>query len=458
MSGLWVQIAQFFVALSLLIVLHEGGHFFFARLFKTRVEKFYLFFDFLFPFSNIMPFSLWKKKKGDTEYGIGWFPLGGYVKIAGMVDESMDKEQLAAPPQPWEFRSKKAWQRLLIMLGGIIVNVITAYLIYVMILMVWGQRKTPVSMVSNGIEITDSLGYQLGFKDGDKIISVDGTTMYNFEETRKEVLLGSTVVIDRQGQQMTIQLPVDVIDKIARLPKGTFVFDMRGNTVIDSVVANSPAMKAGLHHGDVLVGINGIANTTFFNLAAELRKNKGQQVQLLVNRNGHIDTVPSMVSNEGTLGFMRMAPDPENNSYKQVYGFDPVIKKYSFPEAIPAAFTLSVQQVKDYARQLGKIFNFKSKAYKHVGGFDAMRNIFPKVWNWQAFWSITAFISIALAFMNLLPIPGLDGGYVMFTLWEMITKRKPNEKFMEVVTTVGLVLLLILMVAANANDIMKYFK
>lgn len=458
MSGVWVQVLQFLAALSLLIVLHEGGHFFFAKLFKTKVEKFYLFFDFLFPFSNVLPFSLWKKKKGDTEYGIGWFPLGGYVKIAGMVDESMDKDQLAKPPEPWEFRSKKAWQRLLIMLGGIIVNVLTAYIIYVGILTTWGEQRTPMNKIA-GIEVTDSVAYNIGFRDGDQIQSIDGQVIPYYEDLRKEIFMGKTVEVKRAtGEVETLNMPIDLADQIAKVNKATgkFIFDLPYPVVIKDIPSESPNAGAALQPEDKVIAINGQPATTFAKFTNQLLANKGQSVNMTVERNGQQEQLQVKVTEEGKVGIELVVPNtPEN--FKKLFGFDLETKEYTIAQAIPAAFTLSVNKVSDYLRQFKLIFNFKTKAYKQVGGFISMGQIFPKTWSWYAFWNITAFISIALAIMNLLPIPGLDGGYVIFTLWEMITGRKVNEKFMEVVTTAGLILLLAMMVLVNGNDIFKLF-
>jgi len=451
MSGILVQVVQFLMALSLLIVLHEGGHFFFARLFKTRVEKFYLFFDFLFPFSNIMPFSLFKKKVGDTMWGIGWFPLGGYVKIAGMVDESMDKEQLAKPPEPWEFRSKKAWQRLLIMLGGIIVNVVLAFLIYSMILFVWGQQRVQVSDMKNGIMITDSLGYKLGFQDGDKVVSVDGKTFQYFDEIMPEVLYAKEVQVERNGTPQTIKLPIDWIGNLSK--RGLFTYSVP--PIVGSVAKSSGADKAGLKEKDRITALNGVPVSSFTIFKSSLKQYSGKEVALTYVRDGKSYNAQVQVSDTGTIGFI---PTGDLDYLASIGYYHPVTRKFGFFESFPAGFRLGVESIKGYWRQLGLIVNFKNGAYKQTGGFISMANIYGKTWDWERFWSITAMISIALAIMNLLPIPGLDGGYVVFTMIEMITGRKVNEKVMEVATTIGLVLLLALMVLVNGNDIFKLFK
>lgn len=455
MLGVLIQILQFIAALSLLVILHEGGHFFFAKLFKTRVEKFYLFFDFLFPFSNILPFSIWKKKKGDTEYGIGWFPLGGYVKIAGMVDESMDKDQLAKPPQPWEFRSKKAWQRLLIMLGGIIVNLLTAYIIYIGILVTWGEKRTPISILNNGIEVVDTLGSNIGFKDGDKIIGVDGNKLEYYEDLRKEIFLGNVVNIERGGQNIDLTMPIDLADKLSKsLERSNFFIDIPTPVIIDSIPANSNVAKSGFLKNDKIVSVNGLDASSYYKFSNLLATNINKEVSILVDRNGQSIIKSITVNAEGKLGIGIVTPNNETN-FKRLYGVDMVSKDYNLFQAIPAAFSLATDKVSDYFRQFKVIFNPETKAYKQVGGFISMGKIYPKTWNWFAFWNITAFISIALAIMNLLPIPGLDGGHVIFILWEMITGKKPGDKFMEVVTTIGLLLILSLMLLTNGNDIIK---
>lgn len=451
MSGVWIQVVQFLMALSLLIVLHEGGHFFFARLFKTRVEKFYLFFDFLFPFSNILPFSLFKKKIGETQWGIGWFPLGGYVKIAGMVDESMDKEQLAKPPEPWEFRSKKAWQRLLIMLGGIIVNVLLAFVIYSMILFVWGKERLPLSDLKYGIQMKDSLGYELGFKDGDKIVSVDGKRFQYLDELMPEMIYAKEVLVDRNGTQQKVQMKEGWLGKMS--DNGFFTFGFPA--IIGEVTKGTGAEKAGLKANDQLVSVNGIPTPTYADLKATLKLNSGKTIDLGIIRSGITQISKVNVSDSGTIGFATQAGLDE---LTKLGIFHPVVRKYSFFESIPAGFRLGVESIKGYWRQLGLIVNFKNGAYKKTGGFISIAKVYGTEWDWQRFWSITAMISIALAIMNLLPIPGLDGGYVVFTLIEMITGRKVNEKVLEVATTIGLVLLLILMVLVNGNDIFKLFK
>jgi regulator of sigma E protease len=457
MSEVWVQVVQFLMGLSLLIVLHEGGHFFFARLFKTRVEKFYLFFDFLFPFSNILPFSLLKKKIGETTWGIGWFPLGGYVKIAGMVDESMDKEQMAKPPEPWEFRSKKSWQRLLIMLGGIIVNVLLAFLIYAMVLFVWGQDKLPMSQLKSGVAINDSLAYKIGFQDGDKIISINGEKLEYYDDLMASLFQPHVKIeIERGGVAKTINIPENFAGQLID-SKGGRLFSIPLPVIVDSLVANGPGLKAGLLKGDSIMAINGTPTPIFNGLKQQLMQNKGKEVQVSIVRKGVSMTLPAMVTDTGTLGFTRFLPERIEDGQKMGF-YTMEHRSYGFFESFPAGVALTFNKLNFYVQQFKLILNPKTGAYKGLGGFDSMRKIYAPEWDWQHFWTVTAFLSIVLAFMNLLPIPGLDGGYVVFTLIEMITGRKVNEKVMEVATTIGLVLLLGLMLYANGMDIFRFFK
>lgn len=452
-----ITIAQFILALSLLIVLHEGGHFFFARLFKTRVEKFYLFFDFLFPFSNILPFSLWKKKKGDTEYGIGWFPLGGYVKIAGMVDESMDRDQMAKPPQPWEFRSKKAWQRLLIMLGGIIVNVLLAFIIFAGILFTWGTEKLPISEVNKngGVVIMDSIGLKAGMKDGDQILKVDGQPIKYFNGLNAEFVTARTVEVIRDGKEQTINLPVDLIGQLVDANRQSSIFGFSIPVIVGVVTKDSNAEKAGLKARDIIRSVNGQVIPNLKELHAILKANKEKEVSLVIDRSGVPQTINALVNKEGQLGFQMAAP--ENKEDFAQLGYNLEVQQYSIGEAIPAGVVMAGDKLRSYVKQMKSIFNPETGGYKGLGGFVSMAKVYGGEWDWVRFWNITGTLSLILAFMNLLPIPGLDGGYVIFTLWEMLTGKKPNEKFLEVATTIGLVFLLILMVYANVNDIVRNF-
>ncbi|HTO17351.1 MAG TPA: RIP metalloprotease RseP [Edaphocola sp.] len=452
-----ITIAQFIVALSLLIVLHEGGHFFFAKLFKTRVEKFYLFFDFLFPFGNILPFSLWKKKKGETTYGIGWFPLGGYVKIAGMVDESMDTEQLAKPPEPWEFRSKKPWQRLLIMLGGIIVNVLLAFLIFAGVLYKWGTERLPMSEVNKngGVIIMDSIGYKAGLMDGDKIVAIDGKEVKYFNSLMSEFITAKDITVERNGKQEEINLPIDLIGQFVDANKQIDLFSFNIPVIVGEAAKGGNAAKAGIKVGDEIKGINQLNISNIKQLQTELQQFKNQEVTVKLFRDGNEITLPVSVNDKGQLGILSAIPT-DIKSFEQL-GYQLEIKEYSLLESLPAGIIMSKDRIVSYAKQMKAMLNPKTGGYKGLGGFVSMAKIYGGTWDWHRFWMITGTLSLILALMNFLPIPGLDGGYVVFTLWEMVTGQKPNDKFLEIATSLGLVLLLVLMVYANVNDIIRNF-
>ncbi len=445
-----VQWAQLFFALSALILLHEFGHYFFAKLFKTRVEKFYLFFDFLFPFSGLLNFSLLKWTKGGTQYGIGWFPLGGYVKIAGMVDESMDKDALAKPPEPWEYRSKPAWQRLLIMLGGIIVNIITAMLVYMVVFGVWGEEYLPVANAKYGI-MTDSLGASLGLRAGDQVVSVDGKPVDRFNHIMTDIILNEakTMQVIRDGQPVNIQLPAGTIRKILKGDKE--VFAPRVPTVVAEVSPNSEASKMKLQKDDSIVALNGQPVFFYDDFRQRVQSLKGQPIRLSVMRGQQLAVLDGAVDKNGKLGFLR-------------YGEDRFLPMkhitYNPVQAIGKGFTFTWRQFVNYFAQFKMIFTSKEvKASESLGGIGTFAKIFPTEFVWHDFLMLVAFISIVLAFMNLLPIPGLDGGYVIFLLYELISGRKVSEKVMERATTVGLVLLLGLMLYANGLDIFRaWFK
>ncbi len=451
MSGTSVKVLQLFVALSLLIVLHEFGHFFFARLFKTRVEKFYLFFDFLFPFSGMLNFSLFKKTKGDTEYGIGWFPLGGYVKIAGMVDESMDKEQMALPPQPWEYRSKKAYQRLFIMLGGIIVNVIVAVLIYVAVFGIYGEEYLPVQNAKYGIMV-DSTAKALGLHNGDKIVSVDGVPVTRFEKIVGAVVLdeGKSIQVERDGQKLDVAVKEGTIHSIITGGKGSFI-SARVPVVVDEVDKGTEAEKMGMKHGDSIIAVNGIPAPFYDQYDSIKRALVGQPIALTVVRNNAQVTLSGKVPENKILGFRPMGDLSRYFTFEHIH-YNPI-------QAVGKGVMYTADQFANYVRQFKMIFTSKEiKANESLGGIISFGKIFPAEFDMQKFLMLTAFVSIILAFMNLLPIPGLDGGYVIFLLWEMITGKQVSEKVMEKATTVGLVLLLTLMVYANGLDIFRLFK
>jgi regulator of sigma E protease len=439
-----IKAAQLILSLSLIVIVHEFGHFLPSKLFKCRVEKFYLFFD---PW-----FSLVKKKIGDTVYGIGWLPLGGYVKIAGMVDESMDKEQMNQPPQPWEFRSKPAWQRLIIMLGGVTMNVLLAFFIYAMILYTWGQKKVPLDSLTYGVSVQDSLMYHIGFRNGDKILSVNGKEIAYFDDLPEQILMGGGGPVDviRNGVHQTIDLPTALIGKLVERKKNSSVlFLPRIPVIVDFAPDTSKAYKAGLRHLDQIMTVDGISTPFFEEYKKAIDAHKGQQVALTVERKGLVDTLQATVNADGTLGFFRVA-DPELMDSLGLIRIEKT--EYGFFASFPAGIHLAVEKLRSYVGQFKKILSPKTEAYKGVGGFKAMGSIFPPMWDWQSFWTITAFFSIALAFMNILPIPALDGGHVLFTVLEMITGRKPSQKILEYAQVVGMVLLLALMIYVNGND------
>lgn len=432
-----VKIAQLILSLSILVILHELGHFLFAKLFKTRVEKFYLFFN---PW-----FELFKIKKGETEYGIGWLPLGGYVKISGMIDESMDKEQLKQPPQPYEFRSKSTWQRLLIMTGGVIVNFILALFIYSLVLYTWGEEYIPNSSLKWGIAC-DSLGYEMGFRNGDKIISVGGKEVDDFQKITHDILLNSqrNIVVLRNEKRVSFSIHDSLISKLIKSP---FAISYRFPYVVDEVLKDSPAFIGGFKKGDELLAINGEPKKYNDELRDAVRKSKNKTIAFTFKRGADTVLLNVLVPSTGIIG-VAVSPYQFIETKKQTY---------SYIQSIPAGIKLGVNTLSSYIKQFKLIFTPKTKAYESVGGFIAIGKIFPGVWNWQAFWNLTALLSIILAFMNILPIPALDGGHVLFLLYEMVTGRKPGDKFLEYAQITGMIILLSLLVFANGNDIIKLF-
>jgi regulator of sigma E protease len=442
-ASVGVQAFYLILSLSILVILHEFGHYLPAKIFKCKVEKFYLFFD---PW-----FSLFKKKIGETVYGIGWLPLGGYVKIAGMVDESMDKEQMKKPPQPWEFRSKPAWQRLIIMIGGVTVNVLVAFFIYAMILFTWGEEKLPNANAKNGITVMDSVMYQMGLKDGDRILAVNEDPVPYFDDIPKKLLVGERVTVERDGKTQVVQLPVDLLGKLIEKKRSrTPLFTPRVPMIVGIVADSSPALQVGLKPYDRIISVDSVTTPFFDNVRTELYAHRGQQVAMQIEREGRQLTVNPTITPDGKLGVYHFSYSSELDSL----GILKIERrKYGFFEAFPAGVRMAVDNLVFYIDQFRKILSPETGAYKGVGGFKSMGSIFPKHWgDWQAFWSITAFFSIILAFMNLLPIPALDGGHVVFTLYEMVTGRKPNDKFLEYAQIVGMIFLLGLMVYANGND------
>ncbi|MDD5570627.1 MAG: RIP metalloprotease RseP [Bacteroidales bacterium] len=433
---IFIKITQFVLSLSILIILHELGHYIPAKLFKTKVEKFYLFFD---PW-----FSLFKIKRKDTEYGIGWIPLGGYCKISGMIDESMDKEQLKKPPEPWEFRSKPAWQRLIIMLGGVFVNLILAIFIYIFLLYFLGEQYLPTKNLKYGI-YCDTLALDMGFRNGDKILTVDDKYIENFTDVPIEILTAKSVQVERDGKKVDIPINKSSIDKIFERRKA-MIFTPQMLFVINDFQKKSAAKDAGLKKGDMIVGINGKHTRYFDEIKAELSKLKNKQTEILALRKK--DTLKFKVSipSSGLIGVALKEPD-----------FEFKTKTHTFLSAIPAGVARAFKTTADYIKQIKLIFT-QQKAFESVGGFIAIGNIFAPHWDWIHFWTITAFLSVALAFLNILPIPALDGGHVLFLLYEIITGRKPNDKFLEYAQVAGMIFLLILVLLVNGNDVLRLFR
>nr|WP_315151907.1 RIP metalloprotease RseP [uncultured Flavobacterium sp.] len=438
-----IKLSQFLLSLSLLIILHELGHFIPAKLFKTRVEKFYLFFD--------VKYSLLKKKIGETEYGIGWLPLGGYVKISGMIDESMDKEQMALPPQPWEFRSKPAWQRLIIMLGGVTVNFILAFIIYIGMAFAYGDSYIANADMKDGLLIENQAMINAGFKSGDKIVAVDGEKIIRFDkEINGKVIVAKEVVINRNGAEQTIKMPHDFVDQLSKVEKEPLA-TIRIPFVIGNVADES--LNKNLKAKDILLSLNNQPTKYLDQAKVILQDNKNKTVSAVVLRNQKQMTLNLKVNKEGKLGVQLGGLGLD--SLEKLGYYKITHQKYSFMESIPFGIEKGKDQLVGYGKQLKMIFNPETKAYKQVGGFHAIYNIFPSSWSWEVFWSITAILSIMLGVMNLLPIPALDGGHVMFLLFEIVSGKKPSDKFLENAQMVGFVLLISLLLFANGNDIYK---
>jgi regulator of sigma E protease len=435
--GILTQILQLLLSLSILVIFHEFGHFAFAKIFKTRVEKFYLFFD---PW-----FSLFKIKYKDTEYGMGWLPLGGYVKISGMIDESMDKEQLKQPEQPWEFRAKPAWQRLLIMLGGVLVNFILAALIYIAILYTWGEEYIPNQNVKYGIH-ADSTAHKLGFQDGDKILSINDKDIVKFDNIMSQIILDppQKVKIDRNDSMVEISIEKSDINTI--IEAKSRIIEPRFSFKIAAFSKDSNAKKAGLEIGDLLVKLNGKELKYYDEYSKYLKSNPNKKVKISVLRNGDTIDYEFLTNKEGMIGVQPVAFNEIDFNHQD----------YTFFESFPAGIKKGKKMTIDYFKQLKLIFSPETGAYKSVGSFVTIGNMFSKSWDWFAFWTMTAFLSIILGVMNLLPIPALDGGHVVFVLYEMITGRKPGDKFLEYAQITGFVILILIMVYALKNDFVNY--
>lgn len=436
-----IKAGQLILSLSILVIIHELGHFTFAKLFKTRVEKFYLFFD--------AWFSLFKFKRGETEYGIGWIPLGGYVKISGMIDESMDKEQMKLPPKDYEFRSKTSWQRLLIMVGGVLFNFLLAILIYIGVLFVWGEKYLPAENVKYGI-MCDSLAYDIGLQDGDKIIKVNGEEVVNFKEIVPSILLEEpeSITINRNGKAVKLDIDNQTVGKIIK--HGKPFFDVRIPFVVAGFAKESPAKEAGMKKGDKIIALNGKKTEFFDQFKKKIENLKNEEVTVTVLRDNSEIELKMKTNEEGMIG---VAPDGNFSSF-----FELEKVEYGLLESVPAGLEKGYNEVGNYLKQFKLLFTPETEAYKSLGGFIAIGNIFPSEFDWYAFWMMTALLSIMLGVVNILPIPALDGGHVMFLIYEIVAGRKPSDKFMEYAQLAGMVILIGLLIFANGNDIVKLFQ
>lgn len=450
-----IRLLQFMLAISILVLLHEGGHFFFAKLFGVRVEKFYLFFD---PWFHLFEF---KPKRSDTTYGVGWLPLGGYCKISGMIDESFDTEQMKKPAQPWEFRSKPAWQRLLIMVGGVLVNFLLALFIYAMVLFTWGDSYYALKDMSMGMKFNDS-AKEIGFRDGDILLRTDEKTLDRFDvDMYRAIANAHTVTVLRKGKEVTLTMPEDM--SLLTMVKEEPVFARPFIPAeVDSVLAGSPAQKAGIVKGDRLLAIGGV-NIDSWN---EFDNEIGRLQDVIAAAKTPAD---SMKARKTTVVFSHKANPAKRDTAQIVLNPDltlgvgktylgtyykPVKLEYGFFESFPAGVVYGVDVLRGYVDDMKYVFT--ADGAKSLGGFGAIGSLFPPVWDWMMFWRMTAFLSIILAFMNILPIPALDGGHVLFLLYEMITRRKPSENFLIRAEYVGFGILILLMVVANMNDILRW--
>jgi len=449
METFLIRALQLIMSLSLLIIIHEGGHFLFARMFKVRVEKFYIFFD---PWFSLFKY---KSKKSQTEYGVGWLPLGGYVKIAGMIDESMDTEQMKKDPQPWEFRTKPAWQRLIIMVAGVVFNFLLALFIYSMILFAWGDQYVSVQKAPMGMEFNET-AKSIGFRDGDVLLSADGKDFVRYDGNMLSKIVDSREVsVLRNGKKVAIYIPDKLMERLmtdsVRFATYRFPF------VIDSVNTHSPAALAGIIPGDSIISLNG-KPVSFFDFKKEMTRRE-KLVKAHKADSTNIYSITLAYVRKGQLCSLTMNTD---SSFKM--GVVPVTDyarllpmvshKYGFFESLPAGVNLGVKTLSGYVNSMKYVFS--KEGAKQLGGFGTIGSIFPATWDWHQFWYMTAFLSIILAFMNILPIPALDGGHVFFLLYEIITRRKPSDKFLEYAQMVGMGLLLLLLIWANFNDIIRF--
>ena len=439
METFLIKALQLILSLSILVLIHELGHFLFARLFKVRVEKFYIFFA---PWFSIFKY---KPKNSETEYGLGWLPLGGYCKISGMIDESMDKEQMALPPQPYEFRSKPAGPRLLIMAAGVVFNFILALFIYSMILLTWGDTYIPLKNITKGMDYSETF-IDIGFQDGDILLRADNDELERFgSKTLRAVINSKTVTVLRNGRETSIPIPPDMMQRFIRDKKG-FAAERIPVVVKDFSYTPSPASEAGIKPGDIVVSVDSISTPTPYDLRRLLIEKKSQEVSVEINRDGSLQTFRLTTDTAGMIGIaLLMKPS-------DIY--ETVKISYNAITAVPAGISLGVNTLKGYVSDMKYVFT--KEGATSLGGFGAIGNLFPSIWNWKAFWENTAFLSIILAFMNILPIPALDGGHIMFLLYEVITRRKPSDKFLEYAQIAGMVILFALLLYANGNDLFRF--
>ncbi|MEO5644781.1 MAG: RIP metalloprotease RseP [Bacteroidia bacterium] len=436
-----IKFTLFFLSLSLLIILHEFGHYIAARMFKTKVNKFYLFFDFLFPFAGILNFSLFKKKIGDTEYGLGWFPFGGYVDIDGMMGDPDDKTDKA--PEPHEFRAKKPYQRLIILAGGILVNFFLAVIIFSMVAWKWGVTTLPAKNLTYGIYV-DEIGESIGLKNGDKVISVGGKPVDDMRKARGTLLLDQpSLKVERDGKIIDVNFSKETALKY--IDKEALPFEAGVPFIVDSLETDMGATLAGLKKGDSIFSVNGKQIQFYQQGVTEIKRNQGKKIDIVFKRNGIIDTVNVQVSTEGRIG---IGPkDPEFKTNTQTFGFFGAWKQ---------GWEMTTGTLGNYVKQFSLLFT--KVGVSKLGGFASIGKMYPSDWDWESFWSTTALISVILAFMNLLPIPVLDGGYILFILWEMITGKKVSDKFMQKALTIGMYFVLALLIFSNGNDILRAFK
>lgn len=476
----FIKILQFLLALSILVIIHEFGHFIASRAFGVRVEKFYMFFDWKFSIFrckkvngrwqfkffcknepekyikngdkyepidlNTLPEDDWRRAEDNTEFGLGWVPLGGYCKIAGMIDESMDEAQMAQDPQPWEFRTKPAWQRLIIMIGGVCMNVILAILIYIGLIASYGESYVSTAEVNKYGITVDSIGYNIGLRDGDKILSVDGKYIEDFYQIPMALILEDVNYIDveRNGQNVKVELPESAVNQILKNP--SMMIGVRTPFVVGGFSVGSNAQKAGVLQNDMIIGINDVETPYFHEFKRVIGDYRDNDVDLKLVRDNDTMTLVVHVASDATIGVFQAQT-------LQVSTID-----YTFWQSIPRGFKKTGKELRDYWKQLKLIFTPSTGAYENLGGFITIGSIFPDKFIWEQFWRLTAFLSIILAVMNILPIPGLDGGHVLFLIWEVVTRRKPSDKFLERATMIGFIFLLLLLIYANGNDIIRLLR